>query len=627
MRSDIHNATNQLTLARNLAQANKAEEAINILSEICVKSPKHIEARFLLGVMQARTGALTEAARTLEYLIKQSPNHAMAYIYLGQIYTSLNRFENAIHHFEHAILLSPDSADGFLGIGAAKMFLDDYDEALPDLLKAIELSPNTASAHLNIGIILTKQGQYAEAIQHLDKCLSIDPDNFYACLKLGETYRLSGNTASSIASYRRAIQLRPNNADAYLSLGSAEEQSGEYESALQHYEKAATLYQNNSSAQIAAAAMHERIGNIKAAYHTIKPLLEQRICNTRLGLVYSCVCEEYNERRHAIEYLENILSSLAITPEKKAAINFALGELYENAQEYDTAFSHIQRANAALEVNYIPGHDINITNKIIVNTQKHILRPLTRYGSQSNRPIFIIGMPRSGTSLVERVLSSHSQVYGGGELLGIENTSKMIQVITGSSDPYPICLSELTKPDVHLLFNKYLQSLPIPEPGKSRISDKMPHNFRHLGLINILFPNAAVIHVRRNPLDTCLSCYFNHLSKHHSYACNLEHLATHYEQYNRLMRHWKETLCIPMLDVKYEDLVTTPEDVCRNILEHCKLEWEDNCLNSSKTSQSVKTISYYQVRQDIYSRSINRWKHYETHIQPLLDKFPPQTTQ
>jgi hypothetical protein len=242
-------------------------------------------------------------------------------------------------------------------------------------------------------------------------------------------------------------------------------------------------------------------------------------------------------------------------------------------------------------------------------------------GSESQRPIFIIGMPRSGTTLVEQILSSHPLVYGGGELETINHIvfNELLKDVK-RDDQLPSYSKQLERLDQHgaeRLCDLYLAHISELAGDEPRVTDKMPGNFFHLGLIALLFPQARIIHCRRQPFDLCLSCYFQNFVGPHYYAWNLENLGRYYQQYMRLMDHWRATLPIALLEVDYEEIVDDQEGVSRRLIDHCGLPWDEGCLDFHQNQRRVETASKWQVRQPIYRRSVDRWKNYEQFLGPL----------
>ena len=239
----------------------------------------------------------------------------------------------------------------------------------------------------------------------------------------------------------------------------------------------------------------------------------------------------------------------------------------------------------------------------------------------SARPIFILGMPRSGTTLVEQILASHPDVYGAGELDDIGLLGRELLKIDKHGKIVPDCLADVTVEQCHQLAGRYLARLDEIAPGKVHVTDKMPQNFLWVGVITLLFPNAKIIHCRRDPLDTCFSCYANDFATGHAYAYDLATLGKYYNEYWRLMHHWQTVLGIPMLDVSYETLVADQETMTQALLDYCNLDWDDRCLQFYANPRAVATLSYNQVRKPIYSHSVGKWRNYQSNLAPLLESL------
>jgi hypothetical protein len=237
---------------------------------------------------------------------------------------------------------------------------------------------------------------------------------------------------------------------------------------------------------------------------------------------------------------------------------------------------------------------------------------------QSDRPIFIVGMVRSGTSLVEQILASHPAVYGAGELPDVTEITRALPGLLGTDDRYPEFLPILNQEAVDSMACRYLDRLNQIAPGAMRVTDKMPGNFMYLGLIELLFPGARIIHCMRDPVDTCLSAYFQDFSNNHPYAYDLSNLGAFYRGYLKLMAHWRKVLHLPLLEVRYEDLVADQERISRTLIEFCGLEWDSRCMQFHDSRRFVETASHDQVNRPLCHHSIARWKNYERHLAPLL---------
>ena len=249
------------------------------------------------------------------------------------------------------------------------------------------------------------------------------------------------------------------------------------------------------------------------------------------------------------------------------------------------------------------------------------------FGSESQAPVFIVGMPRSGTTLIEQVLASHPRVFGAGELDQISHLVNAISAEISGAPPYPDSAADLDALTACRLGESYVSYIGRLSDGSDRVTDKMPGNFMHLGFIALLLPGARIIHSKRSPIDTCLSCYFQHFTQPMPFAGDLTNLGTYYQGYERIMTHWRNVLPLPMLEVDYEEMVGDHETMCRRIVEFSGLEWDEACLQFHKTERTVKTASTWQVRQPLYTTSVARWRHYEAFLGPLkkaLGESPPK---
>jgi hypothetical protein len=334
--------------------------------------------------------------------------------------------------------------------------------------------------------------------------------------------------------------------------------------------------------------------------------------------VFASISQPLGKQIDAISMMENLLETgPGLQATDRCRIHFTLGDTYNSKGDYDSAFEHYFKGNRLKQTEFKSSRFTREIDALINSFHTDFFTHTAKASLHSNRPVFVVGMPRSGTSLVEQILSSHSKVFGAGELPDIINLSNRLGDKLKSQDPYPKCVSQLTIEKIDHFAKQYLDHLSRMSGDAVRVTDKMPANFMHLGLINILFPEARVIHCRPNPLDTCLSCYFQDFGPSHSYAYDLTNLGAYYQQYLRIMEHWQNSLTLPILDIQYEALINNQETVSRNMLNFCELDWEDQCLDFHNNKRFVWTASYAQVRKPIYRHSVNRWKNYEHHIDPL----------
>jgi tetratricopeptide (TPR) repeat protein len=310
--------------------------------------------------------------------------------------------------------------------------------------------------------------------------------------------------------------------------------------------------------------------------------------------------------------------------QSKIAVSFALGKLFDDQNNYSSAFKNYAEGNKIRNSNlsYSAEADAYSKSKLIEFFNADFFKTHQHLGTDLNLPIIIVGMPRSSTTLTEQIISSHPEVMGAGEVIFWGKAPLALPLRVGTGVAYPECISEMLPEQAFSIASMYestLRKIAGPNAQVKHITDKMPHNFLNLGLIAMLFPKVKIIHTKRNPIDTCLSIFFQNFNDMHPYAFDLKNLGAHYKQYERIMRHWHEVLPGRIMDIHYEDTISDPEYWSRKLIEHVGLEWDDACLAPHKLERTVKTASHWQVRQPIYKTSVQRWKNYEEFLGPLIE--------
>jgi tetratricopeptide (TPR) repeat protein len=427
----------------------------------------------------------------------------------------------------------------------------------------------------------------------------------------------------AISWYRKALRIQPDNIDIHIHTAIAALQCGESAIARSHFMRVLKLDSDNATAKAGIASVLEREGDYDEAYRHIAPLVRQAPSDMNVVITYSRICKQAKAYDEAIGLLEKLIAGNRIPEQQKHVLHFTLGDLHDACGHTAEAFAHYSIANAAKKASFDEwDHARNIARLIRTYSNEFMCRaPKSRKGTKHFRPIFIVGMPRAGTSLVEQILSSHPGVYGGGELTLIGSLVDSLPRLLHTNVTYPECMIDITQDAVNTLSREYSKRAgALIEGTASRVTDKLPGNVFHLGLIALIFPKAKVIHCTRHPLDTCLSCYFNDFSSPHmGFSYDLAKLGVYYRLYERLVEHWKNVVDIQIMDLKYEDLLDAPEQNIRALVEFCGLYWNHRCLSFYKNKRTVRTASYYQVRKPLYRSSIGRWKTYSDYIGPLKE--------
>jgi tetratricopeptide (TPR) repeat protein len=641
-------------LALRHHQAGNHPLAEQLYRQILEAEPQHVNALHLLGVLAYQAGKYNRAVDFMEQALRLAPKFAEAYINLGMVLKDQGKRDAALLRFRQALRLKPNLGELHILVGILLAEQGKYDEAITSYQQALCCNPNTCDAHNNLGNALQAQGKLDGAIASYRQALFCNPDSTEAHNNLGNALKDQGKLDEAVASYQRAISLKSDFAEAHNNLGTAFQEQEKLEEAIACYQQALWLKPDCAKAlfnlantlveqvkhdeAIACyrqalrlkpdyAEAHNRLGN---AFKEQGKLEEAIACYRQalrikpdFPLAWWNLGEVADFDSADMGQLEAMLANQPLPLQDRSVVHRTLAQCLDQRQDYAAAFSHLHQANALRK------QDLQRTGKIfnpasfreyvaghIALFDEAYFRQQARGANTSELPVFVVGMPRSGTTLVEQILASHAQVFGAGELNAVPQMVAALNRIGGRPGGY---LGHMRSPDranLQELADRHLARLTQLGGGAARVIDKMPGNFLHLGLIALLFPHARVIHCVRDPLDVCLSCYFQNFSKI-TYSLSLEDLGFYYRDYERLMAHWRRVLPLRMIEVRYEDLVARQHSVSRDLVAFCGLEWNDSCLSFYKNRRPVQTASVLQVRRPIYSNSVGRWQRYAAYLEPL----------
>jgi tetratricopeptide (TPR) repeat protein len=582
------------------------------------------QSKALLRAKKKKALAFIEAERFQDAQIlyteicRTEPRDADAWFMLGAIYGRLNQFDEAIPCSIKAVALQPDNIDAHYNLAQAYMHLVRHDEAAASYAAVLRLQPDHVEACNTLGFILKQQGNLQEAQGYFQKVLSMRPDHAEAYANLGEVYRECSDMEKAEHYYREALCLKPGIVKAQTGLAAISFINGRLDEAVDWF----NTVQENDPEHLAAVAglvqVHDKRGEFEQAQALLAPWIAGGNKNFAIATSYAKIARRIGQVDKAIALMEEALLQSDVPRAGQMAVHYQLGKAYDEAGDYDRAFSHYRAANDLSPSHTKPEHYLSRMEAMMRLFTPDFLARMPRAANASDRPVFIVGMPRSGTTLTEQILASHPAVHGAGELSDMAHLTTALPSKFGSAVDYPECLDgRITQAFLDETAQAYLGTLQQLSPTALRVTDKMPHNFQHLGLIELLFPHARVIHCMREPMDTCLSIYTYQFSAAHGYATDLTNLGGHYLKYQALMQHWKQVLSIPILEVRYEDMVADQERVSRELVNFCGLEWDEKCLSFYENKRIVNTLSYDQVRRPIYKKSVARWKNYEAHLAPL----------
>jgi tetratricopeptide (TPR) repeat protein len=482
--------------------------------------------------------------------------------------------------------------------------------------------PTVKNAHsiLQQAFNAHRAGQFELAIMLYHRVLALDAQHVWANNGLGLAYFSLGRYPEARTRFEAAAKADPSFAEAFHGLGLIEKSWGNYDEAFKHFRQARRLRPGYVDAIAGEAALLEATGQKREAFDLLASLVDQGVINTNLAVAYANAARHLGSTERAQSILRRALDIPDLAVADRVYLNFELGKLLDTMQEYDMAFDYFREANRLKGVVFDYTQHVQVVNEIIRGFGESGFPDLARANNTSDLPVFIVGMPRSGTSLVESILASHPAVYGAGELdfFGLFSRSLPPELVSRKS------ISQLMRALDAITLNRvaseYLSMLrSLDGDAVVRVTDKMPYNFFWLGLFTLMFPRSRVIHCMRDPRDTCLSIYFQNFTGQHHYAYDQRNIGLYYREYDRLMAHWRDIGSLPMLEVQYESLVESPDVQIRRIVEFCGLPWDDACREFHASDRVTKTASYDQVRRPLYRSSIGRWRHYEKYLSPLIE--------
>ncbi|MDA8692092.1 tetratricopeptide repeat protein [Candidatus Pseudothioglobus singularis] len=564
-------------IANAFLQRDELDEAIANYKKATLIFPDYTEAYLNMGNALMDKGMLNEAINNFKEVIKINPDYADAFNNMGNAFQVKGDLESAIDFYYQAVKLKPDFAEAFNNLGSALRGRLELNDSIDNFKQAIKLKPYYVDAYCNMGDALFVSGRYEEAIESCKQAIRIDPNYSEAYYNMGNALMEKGDLVKSIESFKKAIKLRPHYAEAYNNLGVALQDYGYPKVAIDSYKQAIKIKSDYTLA-------FRNLTNL----HTYK---------------------EYNN--YFLE-MQSLCQDPGISDEQRCDLNFALSKASEDLNEVSKSFNYLKTGNELRKK--ILAYDIEQDIELFGQLKKaHPSIALHSSVEKSEvKPIFILGMPRSGTTLVEQILSSHSEVTGAGELHYIDSFGESIAKGEIKSSV-----------DIILNFKKnYIEALKIKSNGNPIVIDKMPQNFLYIGLIFSAFPDAKVIHVNRDPAATCWSNYKHYFtSEGLGYAYDIDDTVRYFGLYQDLMQFWRSYYGDRIYELNYDNLTVNQEQETRSLIQYLELKWESECLSPQKNKRSVQTASQQQVRQKVYQGSSKQWHKFEPFLNGKLDKL------
>jgi tetratricopeptide (TPR) repeat protein len=633
LRPHFPEAANNLGLA--LQALGRHEEAAEQYGAALYARPEFALARNNLGTVLRELGRTEEALEAFRAAVAHDPGLALARANLGQALVDAGHAEEALEHCQEAARLQPDLAAAHNNLGNAYRKLGQWAFAHHAYAEALRLSPDLGNAriHANLGLALQHDGKVAEAFACLRRAVELAPDDVEMWQYLANAHAFDEDYAAAIPHFERVVALKPESVQAHNDLGWALQEEGRLTEASACYSRALELDPDCVDALLKQGSLHEELGAMpeaEARYRRARALdLEAPGPLAHLATLLRGGLPDAD--RDAIRAR---LDDPELDDGARGNLLFGLAYACDALGDYNEAAACLESANALvlserIKQNrvYNPAEHGRFLDRLIEGFTPELFDRLSAAGDETRQPVFVFGLPRSGTTLVEQVLASHTRVHGAGELRLARQMFDAIPEVVGRNDGLQECLTALDGREVHELGRRHQANLHKilgrvgPGPTPDRIVDKMPDNYLYLGLLAIVFPRATFIHVRRDPRDVALSCWMTNF-RSIRWANDSDHLACRIREHGRATSHWRNVLPVPMHEILYEQFIDDFENEARRLIAACGLNWEPACLLFHQTSRPVRTASVTQVRQPLYRKAVARWKHYETPLAALFARLP-----
>jgi tetratricopeptide (TPR) repeat protein len=604
-------------------QRGNWEEGVDLVNASLAIDPRQPDMLNNLGYALQTLGRYEEALACYDKAIALYPGHVSAYFNRGNTLQSLERYAEAVESYEKAAYFRPAHADTWINLGNAHNKLEHYELASACYMKALALRADDPGIHNNLGLATKGLKQPETALAHFKKAIALQPGYADAHLNLANLLEELGRHEEALASYEKVMSLAPDWNDALVSKGLLLKDLGRYEEARECFVEAIARQPGNPEAHNGLGLLNQELGRREEATENFLAAIRAEAGS--IGAYFNLAYLGYlTKDEQLFEKLQEIYAHRNEIPdENHIYLDFAMGKALEDKQRYDEAFEAYEEGNRLHHLSH--PYDEAAAEKSVNDIASFFTADLFEkcqtvsarlsLPRETRTPVFIVSMPRSGSTLIEQILSSHPLVFGAGELTLFDEITDGVQLPKKDAPGWEDACKHLRE-----LGRRYLDAVWKLAPDAAFITDKMPGTFLHLGLLKLMLPDAKIIHAMRDPKDSCWSCYTHRFAKAHYYSYDLAMLGRFYMRYEDQMRHWHEALPPgSILDVRYENVVAEPEREVRRLLEYVGLPWDDACLKFHENKRPVLTASLNQVRRPLYSSSVARWKHFEKHLGPLLE--------
>ena len=591
--------------------------------------------RLVQAWIHYRQGHRPQSEAFCRQVLAANPGNAEAHRLMGLLLCDRERHDEALRHLQRAASLDPADAEVIDATARCLLQAKRPAEALALVRRAVAQWPDRASSRFWLGRALRESGRPQSALTELRAAhdRGFAGDDWHE--QMGLAFAETGYPNSAIRHLETVLapQGRPESNEILARLIASYRSVGRLEDAAALYERILARDPGDLAALADRADLLESLKRHDEAKDLIEPPARARSLHPALAETYARVARADKRQPDALAHLAQVFDANPTLPNAVAArLRFLEGQLHEDLGRYDEAFAAYTAGNRLTGLRFDPAAFERQVSRIIQSFTAETIERLRVHGSESERPVLVVGMPRSGTSLAEEIMAAHPEVFGAGELPRLLRLAEALPRHAGRQAPdalapapprpadFPEGINDLDATRIARLASNYLDYLDeFAGPTPRRVVDKLPVNFLHLGLFAILFPKGRIVHCTRHPLDTCMSCFSTMLIEPFAWGGSLEHLAVAYGQYRRLMDHWRSVVGSQLMDLSYEAMVADQEALSRQLIAFIGLEWNDACLRFFESRRGVRTPSRDQVRKPIYATSIARWRRFEKHLGPLVE--------
>lgn len=609
-------------------QASKWDEAAPLIEAAIAENDQIPSFHDHLAVVRRNQNRLEEAVAGHRRALELDPTFASAHNNLASTLRQMGRLGDAVQAAHKALNASP--SDALLAYNSGNIFLAarEFAAATDAFTKAVAADPESAAAHERLGLALFRRGQLSGAVQILGKARELSPSSLEARRWLIEVLMQMGQLEDANAEANSFVDDHPDDARVQALLGICRWRAGDIGGAEQAFKTALDLDPDHLQAVNGLSVIDASVGRTTQAEARYRRVLELDPDNVDAYGNLSLLGGDKLSLEDA-ENLARLLARRDLANASRATASFALAQYLRRCGQVETAFEWYRTGNAlrrahfdGLGQRFVLEHHLGFIEARERVFTSGFFRARAAFGDTSELPVFIVGMPRSGTTLVEQILAAHPKVYGAGELRDIGTLAiEHLPEIAGSKQRYPDCLTEVSPAEIGDLATAHLARLQtLADKGAQRVIDKMPFNFMHIGLIRLMFPGARIIHCQRDKRDVGLSCFTSNFTDNHPWTTDLGEIGHYIRAYERMMAHWRAVLGEDaFIELDYETLVAEPEAESRRLVKALGLRWSAKCLKFHESKRPVTTASRAQVRQPVYTRAVGRWRAFESELRPLLD--------